>query len=104
VYDAISYSIELYHSLPDQSFNDPLNYGGRLDTLINIYGQSVLAYKYDISLYIQDIVLGKLKNDGLMLVCYPGNRIPNGVTLCGSNHPDITKRPYLSITYTLVDP
>ncbi|MFN0275542.1 MAG: DUF4270 domain-containing protein [Chitinophagales bacterium] len=103
-YDAITYSTELYHSLPDQSFADPLNYGGKIDTITNIYGQNVYVYKYNISLYIQDIVLGKTQNDGLMLVCYPGNRIPNGVTLFGSNALDFTKRPYLSITYTLVDP
>lgn len=104
IYDGISYSTELYHSLPDQSLDDPLSYGGKLDTIQNVSGQTVYAYKYDISLYIQDIVLGKRENDGLMLICYPGNRIPNGVTLCGSNFADATKRPYISITYTLVDP
>ncbi|MBC8045894.1 MAG: DUF4270 family protein, partial [Fimbriimonadaceae bacterium] len=103
-FDVISYSSELFYSLPDQSVNDPLFYGGKLDTITNRFGQSVYAYKYDISLYIQDIVLGKEENNGLMLICYPGNRIPHGVTLAGTNYADETLRPYLTITYTLVDP
>lgn len=103
-YDYIDYTTERYFSIEDQGFSDPLSYGGSLDTLVNRFGQTVHVYKYDVSLYFQELIMEDEINRGMMLTCYAGNRLPHGAILCGSNYPDITKRPYLSITYTLVNP
>lgn len=100
---AVSYASEIYYSIVDQGTTG-FDYGGKLDTIVNRFGQTVYVYKYDLSLYFQDIILGREENNGMMLICYAGNRLPNGVRLCGSDFPDTTKRPYLSITYTLVNP
>ncbi|MBC8173017.1 MAG: DUF4270 domain-containing protein [Chitinophagales bacterium] len=103
-FNFISYTAEQFFSLPDQGFDNSLSYGGSLDTLVNRFGQTVNVYKYDISLYFQDIIAGREDNNGMMLTVYAGNRLVNGVVLAGSSYADTTKRPYLSVTYTLVDP
>lgn len=96
------YSQDFYYSIVDQQlgFTD---IGGTLESQTDRFGQQVYVYQYDLTRHFQQIIDGKIPNRGFFLICYPGNRIPNAVTLCGSNYMDETRRPYLTITYTTVN-
>ncbi len=100
------YSQEFYFSIIDQSFGtDFLEIGGTLTSEYNrITGQLESVYKYNITRHVQEVIQGTIQNNGFALVAHPGNRIPNAVTLAGSNYTlEPALKPYLNITYTTIN-
>ena len=102
----IDYNSETFISVVDQDFlfsGINYDYGGTLDTVINKFGVSIPAYRFNITRHLQKILQGEIDNDGFMLIVYPGYRIPNHVTLYGTGAADENLKPYLSITYTTIN-
>jgi hypothetical protein len=99
------YTEEFYFSIIDQSLglDNFLEIGGTLTSEYNRYGQLENVYKYNITRHVQEVIEGTIQNNGFALIAYPGNRIPNAVTLEGTNSTDTTLKPYLNITYTTIN-
>ncbi len=96
------YSIETYSSIVDDNFGLS-DIGGTIVKDETQPGRVVYQYKYIITQHIQEILEGSVDNYGFALVCQPGNRIPNAVTLGGAGSDRINYKPYLSITYTTIN-
>lgn len=102
----IDYNSETYISVVDQDFlfsGINYDYGGQLDTVVNRNGESIPAYRFNLTRHFQKILQGDIDNDGFMLIVYPGYRIPNAVTLYGTGTTNEDYSPYLSITFTYVN-
>lgn len=105
-YFYIDYTSETFLSVVDQDFlfsGVNYDYGGTLDTVINKFGESTPAYRFNLTRHFQKILQGEIDNDGFMLIVYPGYRIPNNVTLYGTGTANENLRPYLAITYTYIN-
>ena len=96
------YSIEVYSSIVDDNFGTN-NIGGNVTRVESLTGRSVLQYKYIITEHVQEILQGSIENYGFALICQPGNRIPNAVTLGGVQSERDFFKPSLSITYTTIN-
>lgn len=96
------YSIETYSTIMDDNYGTK-DVGGTVVRGVSETGRIIYQYKYIITQQLQEIIEGSIENNGFALVCQPGNRIPNAVTLGGSGAFRSTFKPYLSITYTTVN-
>ena len=97
------YNFEFYSSIIDDNFGQT-NIGGiAVKTTRDKTGRTVYEYRYTITRHVQDIIDGDLDNNGFALICYPGNRMPNAVTLGGAQSIREDFRPRLSITYTTIN-
>ena len=97
------YSFELYSSIVDDNFGQTDIGGIAIKTISDVTGRTVYEYRYNITRQIQDIIEGDLDNNGFALICYPGNRVPNAVTLGGPQCVRQEFRPRFSITYTTIN-
>ncbi len=96
------YSIEVYSSIVDDNFGTN-NIGGVVIKAESDAGRTVFQYRYIITEHVQEILQGSLENYGFALICQPGNRIPNAVTLGGVQSERDFFKPSLSITYTTIN-
>jgi len=96
------YSIEVYSSIVDDNFGTN-NIGGTVTRAESDAGRFVFQYKYIITEHVQEILQGSIENYGFALICQPGNRIPNAVTLGGIYSDRDFFKPSLSITYTTIN-
>jgi hypothetical protein len=97
------YSFEVYSSIVDDNFGQS-NIGGiAVKTVQDKTGRTVYEYRYTITRHVQDIIDGDIDNNGFALICYPGNRMPNAVTLGGAQSFRDEFKPRLSITYTTIN-
>ncbi len=96
------YNYEIYSSIVDDVFGSN-DIGGIPSKQEDRFGRSPLIVKYNITRHIQEIIEGSIDNNGFALICFPGNRIPNSVTLSGNQSQLLINRPYLSITYTTIN-
>lgn len=101
-YYFIRYSLESYGSITDDNlgFTD---IGGTITKSIDESGRVIYIYKYIITRHIQEMLQGSVNNHGFALVCRPGNRIPNAVTLGGADVERFSFKPYLTVTYTTIN-
>jgi len=96
------YTYEIYSSIIDDNFGST-DIGGAPTKIIDRFGKTSLVCRYNITRHVQEIIEGSIDNNGFALICIPGNRIANSVTLSGSNCLHPAMRPYLTITYTTVN-
>ena len=96
------YSIEVYSSIIDDNFGTN-NIGGAITVGETEIGRKEYQYKYIITEHVQEILQGSIDNYGFSLICQPGNRIPNAVTLGGIQADKEFFKPSLSITYTTIN-
>ncbi len=96
------YNYEIYSSIIDDVFGSH-DIGGIPSKQEDRFGRSPLIVKYNITRHVQEIIEGSIDNNGFALICFPGNRIPNSVTLAGNQSQLLINKPYLSITYTTVN-
>ena len=96
------YSLETYSSIIDDNFG-LTDIGGIVTKDVDEAGRTVYVYKYLITRHVQEMLQGSVENNGFSLVCRPGNRIPNAVTLGGVQSDRMTYKPYLTITYTTIN-
>lgn len=97
------YSFELYSTILDDNFGQTDIGGIAIKTTHDATGRTVYEYRYNITRQVQDIIDGDLENHGFALICYPGNRVPNAVTLGGPQCVREEFRPRFSITYTTIN-
>lgn len=97
------YSYELYSSIIDDNFGATDIGGVAVKTKRDETGRVVYEYRYNITKHIQEILDGDIDNNGFALICYPGNRVPNAVTLGGPQCGRELYRPRFSITYTTIN-
>jgi len=97
------YSFELYSSIIDDNLGNTDIGGIAVKTIREESGRVVYEYRYNITKHVQDILEGDLENNGFALVSFPGNRVPNAVTLGGPQCLREEFRPRFSITYTTIN-
>lgn len=97
------YSQEYFSTLIDDNFGNTDIGGNLVRSVSDVTGRTIYQYKYVITRHVQEILEGSIENYGFALTCFPGNRIPNAVTLGGINSARDTYKPYLTITYTTVN-
>lgn len=97
------YSFELYSSIIDDNFGSTDIGGIAVKTIRDETGRTVYEYRYNITKHVQNIINGDLDNYGFALICFPGNRVPNAVTLGGPQCIREDFRPRFSITYTTIN-
>jgi len=97
------FSQEYFSSLIDDNLGNTDIGGNLLKSVSEVTGRTVYQYKYIITRHVQEILEGSIDNNGFALSCFPGNRIPNAVTLGGINSARDMYKPYLTITYTTIN-
>ncbi len=70
--------------IPD-IFDGVAYYGGTRSNAINVQGQLIATYRFNIARYVQEVVDGKSEDNGLYLVSVPSALIADRLVLGGNN-------------------